>query len=130
MSLVRYTIVQENGGVSFVDDEFMLPALVAACATNPTTYQGLLDAAHEYDRRPRDQVRNGLAIFDEHNVPGSYNAIHRWLAEAPARYDVPFRIVDEKTRQVSLEPVKAGLVIFNLKDRRIIQMQNGAGDEA
>ena len=36
MSLMRYTIVQENGGVSFVDDEFMLPALVAACATNPT----------------------------------------------------------------------------------------------
>src|SRR5690348_5027147 len=130
MSLMRYTIVQENGGVSFVDDEFMLPALVAACAANPTTYQSLLDAAHEYDRRPRDQVRNGLSVFDEHNVPGSYSAIHRWLEQTSASYDAPFRIVDEKTRQASLEPVKAGLVIFNLKDRRIVQAQNGAGDAA
>ena len=31
MSLMRYTIVHDNGGVSFVGDEFMLPALVAAC---------------------------------------------------------------------------------------------------
>lgn len=130
MSLMRYTIVQANGGVSFVDDEFMLPALVAACATNPLTYEDLLDAAHDYDRRPRDQVRNGLSVFDEHNVPGAYGAIHRWLEESPARYDVPFRIVDERTRQASLEPVKAGLVIFNLKDRRIVQAQNGAGDAA
>ena len=37
MSLMRYTIVHDNGGVSFVGDEFMLPALVAACAGNPTT---------------------------------------------------------------------------------------------
>lgn len=129
MSLMRYTIVHDNGGVSFVGDEFMLDALVAACASNPSTYEDLLEAAHEYDRRPRDMVRNALAVFDEHNVPGSYGAIHRVLAEAlPA--DVPaFRIVDEQTRQASLQPVKAGLIIFNLKERRIVQVWNSAGVE-
>ena len=124
MSLLRYTIVHDNGGVSFVGDEYMLPALVAACSSNPTTYEGLLDAAHEYDRRPRDQVRNALSVFDEHNVPGSYGAIHRVLQEtAPA--DAPaFRIVDELTRQASLQPVKASLIIFNLRERRIVQVLN------
>lgn len=128
MSLMRYTIVNGQGGVSFVGDEFMLPALVAACAANPTSYEGLLDAAHEYDRRPRDQVRNALSVFDEHNVPGHYEAIHRALAEAEPVYTPAFRIVDEQTRQASLQPVKAGLVIFNLKARRIIQAQNTASE--
>ena len=128
MSLMRYTIVHDNGGVSFVGDEFMLPALVAACATNPTTYEGLLEAAHEYDRRPRDHVLSALAVFDEHNVPGRYDAIHRVLDEtAPAELP-PFRIVDERTREASLQPIKAGLIIFNLKDRRIVQMHNGTGE--
>ncbi len=129
MSLMRYTIVDQNGGVSFVADEYMLTALVAACSTNPTTVEGLLDAVHEVDRRPRDQVRHALSVFDEHNVPGSYDAIHRTLAETPSIYASAFRIVDERTRQASLEPVKAGLIIFNLKERRIIQVQNSVGIE-
>lgn len=126
MSLMRYTIVHGGGGVSFVGDEFMLPSMVAACSGNPTTLDSFLDAVHQFDRRPRDQVRNGLSIFDEHNVTGSYDAIHRVLDTTPPTEAPPFRIVDEYTRQASLQPVKAGLVIFNLKDRRIIQVQNSA----
>lgn len=129
MGLMRYTIVHGSGGVSFVGDEFMLPAFVAACSTEPTTCERFLDAVHEFDRRPRDHVRNGLSIFDEHNVPGSYDAIHRVLDQTAPADAPPFRIVDERTRQASLQPVKAGLVIFNLTDRRIIQMQNSAGAE-
>ncbi len=128
MGLMRFTIVTVSGGISFVGDEYMLPALVAACAANPTTYESLLDAAHEYDRRPRDGVRNALAVFDEHNLPGSYDAIHKALAETPPPYLLPFRIVDEQTRAASLQPVKAGLIIFNLKQQRIVQVQNSAGD--
>ncbi|HZS92293.1 MAG TPA: hypothetical protein VFE42_33005 [Chloroflexota bacterium] len=126
MSQMRYTIFHRDGGVSFVGDEFMLHSLVAACCSNPTTLNGFLDALHEFDRRPRDMVLNGLAIFDEHNVAGSYGSIHRVLDETPAVEVPPFRVVDERTRQASLQPVKAGLVIFNLKDRRIVQMQNSA----
>jgi len=35
-----------------------------------------------------------------------------------------FRIVDDVTRQASLQPVRSGVIIFNLKDRRIIQVLN------
>jgi len=128
MSLMRYTIVQDDGGISFVGDEYMLPALVAACATNPTTYQSLLDATHEYDRRPRDEVRNALAIFDEHNVPGGYDAIHHELTQERDVYTAAFRIVDDKTRHASVQPAPAGVIIFNLKERRIVQMQSDAGE--
>lgn len=126
MSSMRYTIVQEDGGISFVGDEYMLPALVAACSGNPTTYQSLLDAAHEYDRRPRDEVRNALAVFDEHNVPGGYDAIHHEFDRERNIYTAAFRIVDDKTRHASVQPAPAGLIIFNLKERRIVQMQTSA----
>jgi hypothetical protein len=31
---------------------------------------------------------------------------------------------DERTRQASLQPVKAGVIIFNPRNRRIVQIQN------
>jgi hypothetical protein len=37
------------------------------------------------------------------------------------------RVVDEVTRNESLEPVKSGLVIFNLPAKRIVQVQNSLG---
>lgn len=40
----------------------------------------------------------------------------------------PFRVVDERTRQQSLKPVSTGLILFNLKARRIIQVQNSYAD--
>jgi hypothetical protein len=33
-------------------------------------------------------------------------------------------VVDEVTQEASLRPVKAGAIIFNLKDKRIIQIIN------
>jgi hypothetical protein len=35
---------------------------------------------------------------------------------------------DARTREVSLTPVKAGLVLFNLPQKRIIQVQNTYAD--
>ena len=37
------------------------------------------------------------------------------------------RVLDDETRRESLEPVKIGLVIFNLLAKRIIQVQNSYG---
>ncbi|MEI7553836.1 hypothetical protein [Candidatus Chlorohelix sp.] len=37
------------------------------------------------------------------------------------------RVMDEATRNESLQPISSGLVIFNLRARRIIQVQNSFG---
>jgi hypothetical protein len=42
-------------------------------------------------------------------------AVHQALRRAPAHERPVFRVVDGFTREVSLRPVKAGAVIFNLK---------------
>jgi hypothetical protein len=101
-----------------------LPALAKACAHNPPTLEQLLDATAPYYAGLREQVLNGLAMFDERNVEGHYEAIHQAL-DLCAPYEQPvFRVVDDRTREASLSPVKAGAVVFNLRAKRIIQIQN------
>jgi hypothetical protein len=77
-----------------------------------------------YDRRVREYVLSSLAVFDEHNTRENPSAIHAILRETRAARTPPFRIMDELTRDASLQPVRAGLVIFNLVARRIVQVQN------
>jgi hypothetical protein len=121
---MRFTIVDPQGTISFVGDGFLLLPLVAACATNPRTLAEMLGRVDQIDRRLRDRILSGLAVFDEHNVEGNYQAIHRTL-EAVAEHDEPvFRVVDDLTRRRSLEPTHTGLIIFNLKDHRIVQVLN------
>ncbi|HST06163.1 MAG TPA: hypothetical protein VLQ48_15725 [Chloroflexia bacterium] len=128
MFVMRFTIIDPAGTVSFVAPCNGLKALVAACSKYPADLASLLDASTPYDTDLKDHVLNSLAIFDEHNTGGNYEQIHNSLDyahEQHMEYNLPaFRVVDEKTRQASLEPVGAGIVLFNLKERRIIQVHN------
>lgn len=122
--VMRFTVLDQQGTVSFVIHSSALTALVAACAEDPASLRELLDATRRYDRTLRDYVLNGLAVFDEHNLPGDHQEIHRQLDNLPAQETPVFRVVDERTRDVSLESVKAGVVLFNLPRKRIVQIQN------
>ena len=128
MFVMRFTVIDERGTVSFVASCNALKALVAACSKFPADVESLLEASEPYDSDLKEKVMNSLALFDEHNGAGKYERIHSMLDyadEQRTQHDVPaFRVVDEKTRNASLQPVKAGLVLFNLKERRIIQIHN------
>lgn len=121
---MRFTIIDQDGTVSFVGPCEALEALVAACARFPRTLNELLEAATPYHSSLRESVLSGLAVFDEHNSPENYGNILAAL-EICRPADLPvFRVLDERTREASLRPVKAGVVVFNLAARRIIQIQN------
>jgi hypothetical protein len=124
MNVIRCTVVDGQGAVSFIVHADALSALTAACSVNPSGLERLLEEAEPYYYSLREQVLNGLAIFEEHNAKGNYQAIHRAL-ELCAPHEQPvFRVVDDFTREASLRPVKAGAVIFNLRAKRIIQIVN------
>jgi hypothetical protein len=125
VNLLRMTVIDRAGGVSFVTHGEALPSLLRACATNPGDLDELLVRAEPYYGGLRERVANGLAMFDERNAPGNYAAIHASLRQARPEESPLFRIVDDVTREESLRPVKAGAVLFNLIDRRIITLQNG-----
>jgi len=125
MDVIRCTIVDSTGAVSFVTHGDSLPALVAACASNPKTTEEFLDLAEPFYKGLKDYVFSGLAVFDEHNLEGHYQIIHKSLTTLSRHKQPVFRVVDELTQEASLRPVKAGAVIFNLQAKRIIQIVNG-----
>ena len=132
MYVMRFTVIDPEGTVSFVAPCTALKALAAACSKGPTRLADLLDASATFDDSLKEMVLDGLAVFDEHNSAGNLEQIHNALdyaGEQKSQHQVPaFRVVDEVTRQASLEPVQAGLVIFNIRDRRIVQVVNTYAD--
>jgi hypothetical protein len=124
MNLIRCTIVDRRGAVSFVAHCDVLSALVAACADSPPCLEELLQLSEPYYGNLREYVEAGLAVFDERNVRGRYDAIHKALRSTPPHEQPVFRVVDSITREASLRPVKAGAIIFNLKAKRIVQLMN------
>ena len=124
MNLMRVTIVDPSGTISFITDADALFALAAACSRNPSTADELLQYADANFGGLRERVLNGLAIFDERNTPGNYDAFHQAIAFCAPHELPPFRVVDAETREVSLRPVKTGAVLFNLKSKRIVQLAN------
>ncbi len=121
---IRLTVVDTEGTVSFIAHASAAVALAAACASNPTTLRELLDESRRFDKALRDKVLNGLAVFDEHNLPDDLSAIHQQLATLAPRNTPVFRVLDPITREASLRPVRSGVVLYNLPARRIVQIEN------
>jgi hypothetical protein len=122
--VMRFTVIDGRGTVSFIAPCRTLDALVAACANGPGTLGELLRAATRFVPELEDRVLSGVAVFDEHNNRTHLGPIHAALdLLRPA--DLPvFRVLDDRTRQASLQPARAGVIVFNLLDKRIVQIQN------
>jgi hypothetical protein len=128
MGLMRFTVVDTRSTVSFIGPDRALHALVAACASGAESIEALLDRIAPFVGELRERVLNGLAVFDEHNSRGNTRWIHAAF-DYCRREEVPvFRVLDDRTREISLSPVWAGAVVFNLKSRRIVQIQNTYSD--
>lgn len=124
MNVIRFTLIDERGVVSFVGPCHGIKMFVAACSAHPSSTEQLLRYAEPYDEAFIRTVESGLAIFDEHNTRENYAAF-RALAEATPPAELPpFRVVDELSRSLSHKPAATGVILFNLKARRIIQIQN------
>lgn len=124
MSTIRLTVIDGAGTASFVGPGHGAKLLTAACSQGPARLKDLLRIAKPFDHDLVDGWLNGLANFDEHNVPGQYDAIHTLLAASDAADLPPFRVVDDATRAASLMPTTTGLILFNLPAQRIVQVQN------
>lgn len=122
--VMRFTIVDGHGKVSFIAPCHALEALVAACSGEPKSLHELLAHTEPYFADLREYVLSGLAVFDEHNSHSSFRAIHAALDLCKPRETPVFRVVDERTQEASLEPVRAGIVLFNLAEHRIVQIHN------
>ena len=121
----RLNIIDNNCAVSFLGPAHAAKAIAAACSHGATTWQEVLGRTQRYDPDWTSDTRRGLLQFEEHHIP-----CEDPISPAEPTFDAayPFRIWDAETRKSSLEPGMLGLVIFNLKEQRIIQVQNSYSD--
>ena len=124
VSRIRYTVTDADGTTSFVGPGHAIKMMVAACAREPNSLRDMLESVRTYDDKFVTDVLNGLSVFDEHNMSGSTEAIEAQIAEISPDELPPFRVFNETTRAASSHPAQAGLIIFNLAARRIVQVQN------
>jgi hypothetical protein len=121
----RLNVIDERESVSFLGPAHAVKAVAAACSHGARSWQDVVRKSRHYDPDWAEAVFRGLLIFEEYHEPvdepdaGSAKSIN------PAD---PFRIWDQPTRRHSMEPGRLGLVIFNLKEQRIIQVQNSYSD--
>jgi hypothetical protein len=127
-AVMRFTVVDPAGTLSFIGPAHALKMLAAACCRQPADIQALLRHAGEYDGSFAGRVLAGLAVFDEHNTRDDARAVGRWLDNVAPDETPPFRVIDDATRHRSLEPARDGLVVFNLPARRIVQIRNSYGE--
>lgn len=121
---MRFTVVDDAGTVSFVGPGHAMKMLAAGCARGAADFWALLDALGRYDEEFARAVADGVRVFDEHNTPDDHAEVARRLATSEPSERSPFRVLDEVTRLRSLEPTGAGVVVYNLAARRIVQVQN------
>lgn len=125
---IRFTIIDDNETISFVGPCHAIKMMAAACSAEPASIRGLLDRCKIYDPDLIESVLIGLAIFDEHNTPEYPESFHSAIETHPSSDLPPFRVIDEATKRASQIQAGSGLIIFNLRARRIIQVQNSYAD--
>ena len=125
---MRFTVIDQEGTMSFVGPCHAMKMLTAACSRRPEDHRALLAITEEFDPRLAVKVRAGLSHFDARWSVDGVIDVQAHLGSGREEDGPPFRVVDEATRRRSLEPVRAGLVVFNLNAKRIVQVQNSYSD--
>lgn len=120
----RVNVIDQRGTVSFLAPPHGLKVLAAAITQGASDGAQLIAMAHAFDAQWASGLRSQIMQFDEHNVETVSDPFHNAIAGSDSPDHPAFRVMDTETRQRSLVPAPLGLVVFNLKERRIIQIQN------
>lgn len=127
-NLFRFNVVDARGVASFVGPAHALKIIAAACSRGADNVHTLLDIAVDYDADWATAVKSGLYVFDEHNITELSEPYKRVGLPDDELALHPFRVLNAETRRRSMEPARLGLVVINLRERRIIQIQNSYAD--
>lgn len=126
-TMMRFTVIGRDAIVSFSGPGHLLKMITAVLANGATDVRLMLDGLAKLDEAATQRIRGELAVFDEHCLEGDDAAVRAWFAGSPERLHAAFRVVDPMTRALSTKALRLGVVLFNLGERRIVQVQNSFG---
>lgn len=121
MGSYRFNVIDDSGTVSFLGPRHGSKMIAAACGANHRTFESLLTFIRALDDVWASEVERGLREFDE-RAPLQQEQLSNGTSESVWR--VPFRVVDQETRKQSMRISSLGLFVVNLKERRIVQVDN------
>lgn len=121
MGSYRFNVIDDSGTVSFLGPRHGSKMIAAACGANHRTFESLLTFIRALDDVWASEVERGLREFDE-RAPHHQEQLSNGTADSAWR--VPFRVVDQETRKQSMRISSLGLFVVNLKERRIVQVDN------
>jgi len=124
----RCNVIDDNGTVSVIAPPHGPKVIAAAIAMGSRTFAEIIRHARTFDAEWAGLLQRGLLVFDEHNVEETGPAFASQEVPGKGVQLVVFRVIDAITRKHSLIPSDLGLMVFNLKERRIIQVHNSYDD--
>lgn len=121
MGTYRFNVIDDTGTASFLGPRHGSKMIAAACGANHRTLDDLLTYVRALDERWAAEVEAGLQEFDA-RVAAADGAD---AAPTPAGgWSSPFRVIDAETRRQSMKGSTLGLFVVNLRERRIVQVDN------
>lgn len=121
----RFNVIDEQGTVSFLGPRHGSKMVAAACGANHRSVESMLTYLEALDEVWATEIARGLREFD---------ARHAGRNGGEAALDLdwhePFRVIDAETRAQSMRISSLGLFVVNLRERRIVQVDNRSTDLA
>lgn len=120
----RINLIDDRGTISLLAPPHGPKMLTAVAGLGLETSRHMLNAVAKMDAEWIRQVQSQIAMFDEFNVDTLDSGWQEMVQEEDTIVHPAFRVIDGVTRSRSLVPGSLGLIVFNMKQRRIIQVHN------
>lgn len=117
----RFNVIDESGVVSFLGPRHGCKMIAAACGAGHRSLETMLTYIRALDDEWAGEVREGLREFDERNATATAETP---VPDPASGWRAPFRVIDRETRRQSMKTSSLGLFVVNLKERRIVQVDN------
>lgn len=124
----RINMIDERGTISLLAPAHGPKMLTALAGLEFDSSRDMLHAVAAMDFDWIAQIHSQLALFDEFNVEELSDEWREMIQREDSPVHPAFRVLDPVTRARSLQPASLGLIVFNLKEHRIIQVQNNGDD--
>ncbi len=121
MGSYRFNVIDEYGTASFLGPRHGSKMIAAACGANHRTLESMLTYIRSLDDRWAGEVESGLREFDARHSESDEDVP---VPHPDTGWRAPFRVVDPETRRQSMTISSLGLFVVNLKERRIVQVDN------
>ncbi len=124
----RINMIDEYGTISLLSPAHGPKMLTAMAGLQFDSTKDMLLAVSALDSSWIWQVLSQLSMFDEFNIDELHDDWREMIERKDSAVHPAFRVLDPITRQRSLQPGSLGLIVFNLREHRIIQVQNNGTD--